>query len=1216
MPASNSSTSTGSGLSTVIKVISAVCLTAAAGYSAYKIYQSQRDDDKESSDCGSSQEANEEGADPTPPNTPAGTNQDEQRPESVSSSEMESISSPRKIFQAPQKLQSTGTAASSTPQPTLKPSPDPPSESSDRNSQSTRSVPKSINRSESLLDESRSLNRSKQKLVDEVDSLLRNIAAHGQYPPAKMVDRLRALIAEVHVRMGEAGLRNVKQLSNALSFVTSEWLFYHTLRTCPELTWSGTTGYMDQAFTDDKEKEMADRIAKTFKRAFWDLHREDLQKRPPDYSFVFARLSELRSRMCSFLPQARQPEFASRLDLELLKQQIQHQAFDRETFVQVLRVVVDMLYRLESPASHKKTVEWFENDIMKKPALSEYDSPEEAMNAFHKEIVDSLSFLFEQCDVLEAELQSYRTTQVTMKERRQLEFEHFMRMIDVGVVDMSATKKMFRSGLLKLGESADSIVEASLKSEALMHQLAGRLLLLELAELCCHGVDKDTLRDSHEIPEPLRPDTSRLIQFAHELLAIAELAAIAVVLHQLKLPTKLTTNVPVMTTMFDNLWRVIEAKSVLATMPEKQHPGRKPASKSDRADQETTSDELLHEIMSAMSEVGLDIRTELIDNGKMDRMITALNGCQRDIEKPTGQQTAVIRLLSSRVEKSFEEALKKAGEPSSQVVGPTAVPAKTAEVSQGDAESTEVPKSPRTPLAGDSPANTEAARAKLAVMLLPRGCLGKQPWTLSLVEGKMRLLLQVFLSFVGDHMCVYAPIYVQTLRTEIEKMRHDRERLTSPVGELKSNVRPQRGACYTSSAMGSSFSAVPRNFQSNKKLVVVGGGYAGQGATILGQDLFTGVTQIEARYAGLVHKIGGVRACVRPEWGKHMVIPQNTLFKSNVQQIFKPAIGIDVPNNTVIVDGGQTVPYDYLVIATGAVNTGPADPPVSYTMTKQILDFYQESAKAIEEAKEIMFIGGGPVAIEIIGEINQKYPSKKLSIVTKGNRILQPATATGREGFLPFDFIEQVETELKGLGIYIRSGVSATNITREQFKDKPFIKNPGEVQFSDGSSAKPDLVFLCMGSEPNTSWLRGATGLPDDVFDNRGRVKVDDFLHVAGHQNIFAIGDCNTVNEEKMMATAGTQVGKPPNWPRGQADSALENIVQQELGTSPKMYRRPDTVHMAITLGHMRGVTTGLPAPIAQLKSEQFFVDQQWHLARKFEPHLYRLEPAEDVHHH
>ncbi|EER10048.1 apoptosis-inducing factor, putative [Perkinsus marinus ATCC 50983] len=417
--------------------------------------------------------------------------------------------------------------------------------------------------------------------------------------------------------------------------------------------------------------------------------------------------------------------------------------------------------------------------------------------------------------------------------------------------------------------------------------------------------------------------------------------------------------------------------------------------------------------------------------------------------------------------------------------------------------------------------------------------------------------------------------------------------------------------------MGSMFSMVPRNFQSNKKLVVVGGGYAGQGATILAQDLFTGVTQIEARYAGLVHKIGGVRACVRPEWGKHMVIPQNTLFKSNVHQIFKPAVGLDVMNSSVLVEGGQTVPYDYLIIATGAVNTSPADPP-------QILDFYEESAKAIEEARDIMFIGGGPVAIEIAGEIKQKYPSKRLSIITKGNRILQPGALKGHEGFLPSEFISQVESELKELGvgaIYIRSGVTTKDINREQFKDKPFIKNLGVVHFSDGSSAKPELIFWCTGSEPNTSWLRDKAGLPEDTFDQRGRVIVDDFLHVTGHHNIFAIGDCNTVNEEKMMATAGTYVGKPPNWPKGQADSALENIVQQELGASPRMYRRPDIIHMAITLGHMRGVTTGvakvyLPAPAAQLKSEQFFVDQQWHLARKAEPHLYRLDPAEETGHH
>ncbi|KAF4722177.1 Apoptosis-inducing factor 2, partial [Perkinsus olseni] len=121
-----------------------------------------------------------------------------------------------------------------------------------------------------------------------------------------------------------------------------------------------------------------------------------------------------------------------------------------------------------------KTVEWYENEIVRKPSLNEYASTEDAVKAFHEEIVNSLSFLFEQCDVLEAELQSYRTTQVSMKERRQLEFEHFMRMIDVGVVDLSASKKMFRNGLLKLGEDADGIVDASLQSEALMHQLAGR----------------------------------------------------------------------------------------------------------------------------------------------------------------------------------------------------------------------------------------------------------------------------------------------------------------------------------------------------------------------------------------------------------------------------------------------------------------------------------------------------------------------------------------------------------------------------------------------------------------------------------------------------------------------------------------------------------------------------------------------------------------------
>ena len=42
-------------------------------------------------------------------------------------------------------------------------------------------------------------------------------------------------------------------------------------------------------------------------------------------------------------------------------------------------------------------------------------------------------------------------------------------------------------------------------------------------------------------------------------------------------------------------------------------------------------------------------------------------------------------------------------------------------------------------------------------------------------------------------------------------------------------------------------------------------------------------------------------------------------------------------------------------------------------------------------------------------------------------------------------------------------------------------------------------------------------------MDERGALKVNEFLQVEGHQDIFAIGDCNDIDEPKMAYLAGLQ---------------------------------------------------------------------------------------------
>lgn len=58
------------------------------------------------------------------------------------------------------------------------------------------------------------------------------------------------------------------------------------------------------------------------------------------------------------------------------------------------------------------------------------------------------------------------------------------------------------------------------------------------------------------------------------------------------------------------------------------------------------------------------------------------------------------------------------------------------------------------------------------------------------------------------------------------------------------------------------------------------------------------------------------------------------------------------------------------------------------------------------------------------------------------------------------------------------------------------------------------------GATPNTPFLKS---LGDDVLNDSGRVKVNEFLEVAGHPGVFALGDIIDWKEEKQAAKIAGQ---------------------------------------------------------------------------------------------
>ena len=112
------------------------------------------------------------------------------------------------------------------------------------------------------------------------------------------------------------------------------------------------------------------------------------------------------------------------------------------------------------------------------------------------------------------------------------------------------------------------------------------------------------------------------------------------------------------------------------------------------------------------------------------------------------------------------------------------------------------------------------------------------------------------------------------------------------------------------------------------------------------------------------------------------------------------------------------------------------------------------------------------------------------------------------------------------LGVEVR-----VNASVEQTNELP--DGSTEIVFASGDKLTTDVYIPTFGVVPNSSYV------PKDLVNERGFIKVDDYLRVKGAKDIYAIGevsDCEAMNflcleaQSKHMANNAVLIaaGKPP----------------------------------------------------------------------------------------
>ncbi len=283
------------------------------------------------------------------------------------------------------------------------------------------------------------------------------------------------------------------------------------------------------------------------------------------------------------------------------------------------------------------------------------------------------------------------------------------------------------------------------------------------------------------------------------------------------------------------------------------------------------------------------------------------------------------------------------------------------------------------------------------------------------------------------------------------------------------------------------------------EIVIIGGGYAGT-AVAKALDKNFNVTLIEKRER-FFHNSGSLRAAVDARWLRKLFIPYDHLLEHG--RILNGKV-VEVNPEDVVLEDGQRLKFDHLVLATGSSYPFPA---------KMASDKVAEAETAvrivnerIEQAKSILLIGAGPVGIELAGEIASLHPGKPVTLVDPGDRLM-PA-------FNP-KLGERLYKGLQQLGVRVLFGEklvkmpAATNVTSpEQPPLQTFLTEKG-------TQIQADIHLICFGMQLNTQYLHLG-----NILDERKQVKVNSHLQVQGYKNIFAIGDIVNMGEPKLITTA------------------------------------------------------------------------------------------------
>ena len=302
-------------------------------------------------------------------------------------------------------------------------------------------------------------------------------------------------------------------------------------------------------------------------------------------------------------------------------------------------------------------------------------------------------------------------------------------------------------------------------------------------------------------------------------------------------------------------------------------------------------------------------------------------------------------------------------------------------------------------------------------------------------------------------------------------------------------------------------------------VVILGAGFAGIGALKKLRDADVRITIVDKRdyhtFQPLLYQVA------TDELGPTEVgFPIRELLHGHKNITYHQAAvkSVDLAQKQVVMDGVAAIPYDYLVLALGAVanffHTPGADQyafPL-YTMEDAIRlkEHILKTFEAVDKNPALMddgalnfcIVGGGATGVELAGalvellraELKEDYPNLP---VDKAQVLLYEHSPHLLATFAPkLESYAQKALEERGVKVHAGTGVSKIG--------------PASIELSTGATVKTHTTVWAAGLQANA--IVSSLGVE---LVHGGRIPVGPDLQVKDHPGVFAIGDIAAMTDGK-----------------------------------------------------------------------------------------------------